>query len=104
MSEKQTTTDFPQPLNLQPMILAVRPNSISESDKCALRQEGVIVIEHENPKELRFIRPDREVDGSDMFVCAMRALDSSIGQGADSQRIAFTKLLARLVIRETTDK
>ena len=38
-------------------ILPVRPGTLSADDKAALRESGVVVIEHENPAELQMLVP-----------------------------------------------
>lgn len=38
-------------------IIVVKPGTITEDNKNFLREEGVIVIEHDNPHEIRVITP-----------------------------------------------
>lgn len=84
-------------LRKEPLLLPVKPGSISDSNKEALCQAGVIVVEHENPSELRLLRPSSEVDSSAMLRCAMAALLSEAGTSACSQRERFTVLLGELI-------
>lgn len=60
----------------EPIILPVKPGTLTVKDKAELRKAGVIVIEHDNPAELRLLRPLAELDSSDMLLCAMKALTS----------------------------
>jgi hypothetical protein len=78
----------------EPLLLPVRPGTLSAKDKKALSNAGVIVIEHERPQELRLIKPHAELDSGDLFVAAMKALTSEGGTSAASQRETFTKLVA----------
>ena len=59
-------------------ILVVKPGQISQEDKKTLAKEGVVVIEMENPNELRVINPiDSIAEGDDIFTCAIDALSRS---------------------------
>ncbi len=81
----------------EPTLLPVKPGSLSADDKAALRDAGVIVIEHENPQELRLLRPSADVDAGTMFACAMEAL---CGPSSDSAvRSAFTRALGAHVAK-----
>lgn len=88
-----------------PIILPVRPGSLSAKDKAALRRAGVIVIEHEQPDELRLLRPRSEVDAGQMLNCALQALVKKGGYRSDGsdQREAFTQLLAAVVKAATKE-
>lgn len=79
-------------------ILPVKPGTLNDDSKAALREVGVVVIEHENPTELRMLSPMTEVPASDMLRCAMKALvvgDNDYNKGI-LQRATFTKLMAEL--------
>jgi hypothetical protein len=78
----------------EPLLLPVRPGTLSAKDKKSLSDAGVIVIEHERPQELRLIKPHAELDSGDLFVAAMNALTSEAGPSAQNQRETFTKLVA----------
>lgn len=82
----------------EPVILPVRPQTISEKDRAALRRVGVVVIEHENPEELRMLRPSSDVDASDMLRCALEALATGErSRYIGDAREQFVKLLAAVV-------
>jgi hypothetical protein len=78
----------------EPCLLIVRPGSLTKADKLLARKIGIVTIEHDNPAELRLLRPSAEVDGSDMLRCAMKALASVNGTSASTQRENFTRLIA----------
>lgn len=84
---------------MEPAILPVKPGTLSAEDKAALREIGVVVIEHENPSELRILNTLSEIPASDMLRCALKALatsDNDYNRGT-LQRSNFTKLMAALV-------
>lgn len=88
----------------EPVILPVRPQTISAKDKAALRKAGVIVIEHENPEELRLLRPSSDVSSSDMLRCALEALaDGSSTRYVRDAREQFVILLSAVVNAASAD-
>ena len=72
---------------MQPNILPVKPGAISAEDKAALRDAGVIVIEHEEPNQLRLLTPTAELSGSDMLLAAMRGVLAEDGKA----RLVFSQ-------------
>ena len=78
----------------EPIILPVRPGSITSRAKSDLRKAGVIVVEHENPSELKLIRPSSEVDSPTLLKSALLALCKESEKYGESsgkfQREAFT--------------
>ena len=60
----------------EPSILVVHPKSIAPKDKRALKDAGIIVIEADDPASVRFLKPNAELDGSELLLCAMRAIAS----------------------------
>jgi nucleoside-diphosphate-sugar epimerase len=82
----------------EPAILPVCPQSLSDRDRAALRRAGVVVIEHENPDELRLLRPSADVDASDMLRCALTALaHGPTHRNVGDAREQFVRLLAAVV-------
>ena len=76
-------------------ILPVKPGTLSDADKAALREGGVITIEHERPEELRLLRPTADLAPGEMLSCAMHAL---AGSTCSSQtRAEFTLAVYRLL-------
>lgn len=78
----------------EPTLLPVRPGTLTDKDKATLRKASVIVIEHENPNELRLLRPSGDLNGDDLLHCAMRALVVKTGVHGSDQREAFAHLVA----------
>lgn len=85
----------------EPTLLPVRPGTISDEDRALLRDFGVIVIEHENPEELRLIQPGVEIDAGTMLTSALAAL-ARVGDTYNKgtlQRSAFVFELAKAISR-----
>lgn len=79
----------------EPLILPVKPGSISKADKAKLSKAGVIVVEHDNPSELRLLRGHSELDSNDLLSCAMKALTAD--EYGTMQRDTFTRLVAAAI-------
>lgn len=82
----------------EPLLLPVKPDTLNAKDKAALRNAGVIVIEHDNPSELRLLRPSAELDSSDLLRCAMQGLMNKDGMYGAGQREAFAKAVHAAVM------
>lgn len=84
---------------MEPTLLPVKPGTLTKQDKATIRKAGVIVVEHENPTELRLIKPSAEIGSSDLLRCAMQALAADRGYGATgaAQRETFAKLVAEFL-------
>jgi hypothetical protein len=65
----------------EPSILVLRPGQLKAADRKALREIGVVVLEVDDPEDVRFMRPAAELTSSEMLACALRAIKS---QGASS--------------------
>lgn len=85
----------------EPTILPVTLGAISKSDRAILHKAGVIVIECDNPREIRLIRAHAEIDSSTLLTCALKALmHHESGYGGSSgaqQREAFTRLVSTAI-------
>lgn len=57
-----------------PALLVVRPGTITQKDRAALRKVGVVVVEHERPEEVKFLRPHADLSGSALLLASMKAL------------------------------
>lgn len=86
----------------EPTILPVKPGTVSDADKAALRDAGVVVIEHEAPHELRLLRPGYDLPGGALLLAAAKALKTENSLGADAQRQAFGKNVADALISTMT--
>jgi hypothetical protein len=60
-----------------PAILFVKPKAISQRDKKLLRDAGVIVVEIDNPSDVKFTRAGTEISGSAMLLAAAKAIPQS---------------------------
>lgn len=60
-----------------PAILFVRPDTIKPDDKAVLLAAGVLIVEVENPQDMKFTRAHADLDGDQLLQCAMKALKSS---------------------------
>jgi hypothetical protein len=72
-------------------IIIMKPNSISEVDKQYLKDNECIVIEHENPLEVRIIKPLEGFEGNDIIECLIGAIESTIH--TDTPKIKLAQLL-----------
>jgi hypothetical protein len=77
-------------------LLPVRTGTISAEDKAALRDAGVVVIEHEAPETLRLLTPTAELGTSDLLGAAMYALVDS-GHASTQTQAAFTHHVGALI-------
>ena len=76
-------------------ILVVKPGTLNNLDKSALRKSGVICVEAENPNEVKLIQPDGlELAAGDLFLAAMRGINN--GSFPDAARNAFAKALGEM--------
>jgi len=84
---------------MEKVMMPVKPGTVSEKDKIKLAKIGIVVIEHENPSELRLIRPSSELDNSDMLFCALKALTfkPQYGSDGDKQREQLAILLTQQI-------
>lgn len=78
----------------EPLLLPVKPGSLSRADMRKLSAAGIIVVQHECPGDLRLIKPSLEISAGDILRCALKALVSSADYGAREQRFAFLKMLS----------
>lgn len=62
---------------IDPTVLFVKPRAISQRDKKALQNAGVIVVEIENLMDAKFIRAGVELSASDMLLAAVAAIQVS---------------------------
>lgn len=60
-----------------PAILFVKPKAISTEDKKLLATAGVVVIEIDQPTEVKFIRAGTEMSASQMLRIAAEAIGNS---------------------------
>jgi len=59
--------------------MIVKPKTISAKDKEKLNKNGVLVVEHPLPMEVRFIREEDGIDGNAILMSAMKGVVEGIG-------------------------
>ena len=75
-------------------ILVTKPKTLNRKDKDLLRESGVIVVEAENPEEVRFLRPEADLAHGDMLYAAMQAIACGT---LENQKEKFANAMAALV-------
>lgn len=76
-------------------LLPVKAGTISAEDKAALREAGVVVVEHEAPETLRLLTPTAELGTSDLLASAMFALVDG-GHASTAAQASFTQHVGAL--------
>jgi hypothetical protein len=79
------------------LLVVVRHGTVSESDRAKLEGVGLLVIEVDNPADVRLLRPSAEIESGPLLRCALAALSS--GNFASEQRETFAKLVAAETVR-----
>lgn len=75
-------------------ILVTRPGTLDQKDKELLRESGVIVVEADNPDDVRFLRPEADLAHGDMLYAAMQAIACGT---LDNQKEKFANAMAAIV-------
>lgn len=83
-------------------ILVVRPKTLNAADKKALRVAGVVVVEANDPTEVRFLRADSELSSGDLCVAAMNALSKS--SNINNEHGLFVKLVSAALERRQSER
>jgi len=86
-----------------PSILFVKPKAISHADKKALKSAGVIVVELDDPSNVKFIRAGAELNSTELLNVAMQAVSKSSG-ALDAFGRAMTSALLAKGPRPTSDQ
>ena len=60
-----------------PVILFCKPGAVQPDDKVVLQAAGVLVVEIENPQDVKLTRAHSEIDGSELLTLACRAIRAS---------------------------
>lgn len=69
-----------------PVILFVKPKAINESDKSALREAGIIVVEVDDLQSVKFTRAGAELSSTALLRCAAEVIQKA---GYPSIQAAF---------------
>ena len=83
-----------------PAILFVKPKAISLSDKKMLRTAGVLIVEIENPDEVKFIRAHSELSTTELLTAAAKAMTTAAF--SDEVRKAFGRAVCEAVLAKAT--
>ena len=76
-------------------ILITRPKQLTSRDKKLLREDGVIVIESDDPDSIRFLTPSLEPSTSDLLYAALK----TIRKGSwDTPKIKLAERIADMYI------
>ena len=79
-----------------PAVLFVRPKAIKPHDKAKLTKAGIIVVEIDDPKHVKFARPSAELDGSDLLRAAVKAINGTGKYESPSE--AFGRALSDAIL------
>lgn len=82
----------------EPVILFVKPGAIRADDKAALATAGVIVVEVENPQDVKLVRAHAELSGGEMLLAAAKAIEAAGSTG--SPKWEFGNAIARAIIEK----
>lgn len=76
-------------------VLAVRPGAVNQKDRAALREAGIVVIEVDDPANVRFLTPSQSLESDDLLYAAMRGLNAPYA--SDSSKALFVKILGDIL-------
>ena len=77
-------------------ILVTKPDTLNQRDKAALRRAGVVVIEADNPSDVKLIQANgAELSGGDMLYAAISAIAKDQYTGNVAQ--TFPKIMAQMM-------
>lgn len=63
-------------------ILVTKPGVLNQRDKSALRKSGVVVVEADNPTDVKLVSTDRgEITASGMLLACLRAISKDEWNG-----------------------
>jgi len=74
-------------------IVVVKPNTLSSQSKQALKDADVVLIEHENPSEIRIISQVEGFDGDDFFNSLVETIQKQgFGVKSDFTQVLLSKV------------
>ena len=59
----------------QPLLMPVKPNTVSEIDKAKLEEAGVVVFETPEPQAIKLISPTLVIEGNEILATLLRLID-----------------------------
>lgn len=72
-------------------ILVTKPKTLTRKARRALEDSGVVVIETDDPKSIRFITPQAELSGSELLAAALIAIDESALDGPKAKMVSVMR-------------
>ncbi len=78
-----------------PAILFVKPNAVSARDKKSLQAAGVLIVEIEDPNDVKFVRPQAEIPSGEML---RMACDVIARQSNPTVRENFAKMICSAIM------
>lgn len=86
-------------------ILVTKPGSISLGDRAALRSDGIIVVETDNPADVKILGPDgAEIGAGGLLFAAIRALNSDVGYVSEMRASFVGTVLAEMEAERAAKK
>jgi len=76
----------------EPTIMFVRPGAITGDDKATLKGIGVVVIEIDNPQDVKLVRAGVELEAGALLNAAAKAIHKS-----SYSEVAFGNLVAEAI-------
>lgn len=73
-------------------VLFAKPGAVKAADKRALSKAGIIVVEIEDPHDVKFVRAQTELPMGDLLAAAGLAINANM-----NSQLAFGKAVARLM-------
>lgn len=76
-------------------IIIIKPKSLSAHDKRILLKEGLIVIEHENPNEIKTLNHLSPIDDNEVLIASVQSILNN--NYSDNAKKLFGENLLRLI-------
>jgi len=88
-------------MTTDPTILFVKPGAISSDDKTALSGAGVIVVEIENPQDVKFVRAGAELSSTELLSAAASAIaiGTTLNSGNEIKRAFASYVCAAIAAK-----
>ena len=85
--------------NNEPLIMPVKPGTLSRSDKSKLTKLGITVFEHPEPGSIRLLKPSVNIEAGKILLSALMAIRQSNKVNTDVQNL-FARALCENFIDE----
>ena len=84
----------------RPSLLVFKKGSVSRYDKAQARKAGFVVLESDNPENVRLLEPSQQIQSSDLFWAAIKAIDDSLDSTSNRYFVENVAMLAERARRE----